>query len=101
MTRMNHIFVRIAERVERDRVVGNYRLCEACGMVVIEDHRGTLLVGANGFGGIHKRIFPGQRTPGCMAMVARADVHRELDRIRAQFAAKHDPRFRVLEARAI
>jgi hypothetical protein len=81
-------------KVRGSDVIGQMQGCRQCGLVVIQDRRGTLLVAPGGFGSIHKRIFPCQRTPPCRKHSRGG--RRLLDQIRHLLTAKHDPRFQIL-----
>ncbi len=92
---MGHQFARMAEwTVRGSEVPGEMHGCERCGMVLINDRRGTLLVAPGGMGSMHKRIFPCQRPPKCVPVGV--DAEAALRAIHSQLAQKNDPRFNVL-----
>lgn len=92
---MGHDFTKMAEwNVRGSDVTGEMLGCARCGMVLINDRRGTLLVAPGGLGNMHKRIFPCQRPPKCIA--SGVDPSPLLREIHSQLTEKGDPRFRIL-----
>lgn len=91
---MGHSFFRMAEwKVRGSNVPGVMHGCGRCGLVLIADRRGTLLVAPGGMGSMHKRIFPCQRPPKCTPIGA--DPKASLREIQSGLAARHDPRLNV------
>jgi hypothetical protein len=56
-----HYFTRVASwSVHGSDVIGEMQGCVRCGLVIINDRRGVLLIAPGGFNRMHKRIFPCQ-----------------------------------------
>ncbi|MGH8010953.1 MAG: hypothetical protein ACREQ4_00475 [Candidatus Binataceae bacterium] len=72
---------------------GEMRGCTLCGMVVIDDRRGTMLI-HGGVGALHKHLSPTQAVPSCPG--SQAGVMDSLNGIARELAAKQDPRFEML-----
>jgi hypothetical protein len=95
-----HYFTRVASwSVHGSDVIGEMQGCVRCGLVIINDRRGVLLIAPGGFNRMHKRIFPCQTPPLCQGppfcqelLLERNDPLIEL---RRRLMDKHDPRFRV------
>ena len=95
-----HYFTRIASwAVRGSNVIGDMQGCVRCGLVLINDRRGVLLIAPGGFNRMHKRIFPCQGPPLCQGPPFCQESSRESDdplyELRRRLEEKHDPRFNV------
>jgi len=98
--RTGHSFTRVASWVVcGSNVIGDMRGCVRCGLVLINDRRGVLLIAPGGFNRMHKRIFPCQGPPVCPGPPFCNDLSLEsndpLFELRRRLEEKHDPRFKV------
>jgi len=70
-----------------------------CGLVLINDRRGVLLIAPGGLNRMHKRIFPCQGPPVCQGPPFSQRTSRDSDdpliELRRRLEEKHDPRFKV------
>jgi len=101
-----HCFTRVASwTVRGSNIIGEMQGCERCGLVLINDRRGVLLVAPGGFNRMHKRIFPCQGPPLCQGPPFCQGASRESDdpliELRRRLEQKHDPRFRVYNGFAL
>jgi len=72
-----------------------------CGLVLINDRRGVLLIAPGGLNRMHKRIFPCQSLPLCQGPPFEGGAQESDDpliELRRRLEEKHDPRFRLIEA---
>jgi hypothetical protein len=95
-----HYFTRVASwRAHGSDVTGEMQGCVRCGLVIINDRRGVLLIAPGGFNRMHKRIFPCQTPPLCQGPPFCQELLLEsndpLIDLRRRLRDKHDPRFRV------
>lgn len=61
-----HYLTKVASwRTRGSDVIGQMQGCVRCGLVIINDRRGVLLIAPGGFNQMHKRIFPCQISPLC------------------------------------
>lgn len=95
-----HYFTRVASwHTLGSEVIGDMQGCVRCGLVIINDRRGVLLIAPGGFNRMHKRIFPCQTPPVCQGPPFCQDLLLEsndpLFELRRRLMEKHDPRFRV------
>jgi len=95
-----HAFSRVASwAVRGSNVIGDMQGCVRCGLVLINDRRGVLLIAPGGFNRMHKRIFPCQGPPVCQGPPFCQEASRGSDdpliELRRRLEEKHDPRFRV------
>jgi hypothetical protein len=90
---MGHRFTKVAEwNVRGSDVTGEMHGCRECGLVLVNDRRGALLIAPGGLGSMHKRIFPCQRPPRCKPAT---DAGQKLQKIYTELTGKNDPRFRI------
>ena len=95
-----HCFTRVASwTVRGSNVIGDMEGCVRCGLVLINDRRGVLLIAPGGFNRMHKRIFPCQGPPLCQGppfcQEASPDSDDPLIELRRRLEEKHDPRFKI------
>lgn len=95
-----HYFSTVASwQVHGSDVIGEMQGCVRCGLVLINDRRGVLLIAPGGFNRMHKRIFPCQAPPLCQGPPFGQELLLEsndpLIELRRRLIEKHDPRFRV------
>lgn len=89
--RKDHSMVSLAQWKPRgSNVPGQMKGCTACGLVLIADRRGTMLI-YGGVGAVHKHLSPTQGVPSCAGTLA--SVADSLNGVVRELAAKHDPRF--------
>lgn len=89
-----HSLVSIAQwKPHGNPTLGEMKGCTLCGMVVIDDRRGTMLI-HGGVGALHKHLSPTQAIPSCPG--SQAGVRESLDGIARELTAKRDPRFEML-----
>jgi len=97
-----HCFTSVASWMVRgSNVTGEMQGCGRCGLVLINDWRGVLLIAPDGFNRIHKRIFPCQSLPLCQGPPFEGGAQESDDpliELRRRLEEKHDPRFRLIEA---
>jgi len=96
-----HCFTRVASwTVRGSSVIGDMQGCARCGLVLINDRRGVLLIAPGGFNRMHKRIYPCQGPPVCQGPPFGREASREvgdpLIELRRRLEEKHDPRFEVV-----
>jgi hypothetical protein len=95
-----HYFTRVASWTARGSdVIGEMQGCVRCGLVLINDRRGVLLIAPGGFNRMHKRIFPCQGPPLCQGEPFSHGTSRDGDdpliEVRRRLEEKHDPRFKI------
>ncbi len=89
-----HSLVPIAQWKPRGNpTLGEMKGCTLCGMVMIDDRRGIMLI-HGGVGALHKHLSPTQTVPPCPG--SQAGVLESLNSITREIAAKQDPRFEML-----
>jgi hypothetical protein len=94
--RTDHFLVPLAQWKPRGSdIPGEMKGCTSCGLVVIADRRGTMLI-YGGVGAVHKHLAPTQGVPPCVG--SQASVAEGLNGVVRDLAAKHDPRFEFLRA---
>jgi|SRR5665213_197935 len=96
-----HSFAIVASwTVRGSNVPGEMQGCVRCGLVLINDRRGVLLIAPGGFNRMHKRIFPCQGPPVCQGppfgQGAAWDSDDPLIELRRRLEEKHDPRFSLM-----
>lgn len=92
--RRDHSLVELARwTVQGSDVPGEMAGCTACGLVMINDRRGTLLI-HGGLGAFHKHLSPTQAVPPCGGVPL--IVSNTLNGIVRELVAKDDPRFQVV-----
>lgn len=90
-----HCFTRVASwTVRGSNVIGEMQGCVRCGLVLINDRRGVLLIAPGGFNRMHKRVFPCQGPPFCQGASWESDD--PLTELRRRLEEKHDPRFNLM-----
>jgi hypothetical protein len=90
-----HCFTIVASwTVRGSNVIGEMQGCVRCGLVLINDRRGVLLIAPGGFNRMHKRIFPCQGPPFCQGASWESDD--PLIELRRRLEEKHDPRFNLM-----
>lgn len=95
----NHSLVRLAEwTVRGSDVSAEMNACELCGLILIKDRRGTLLISHGDFRALHKHLYPTQRLPACLG--ESESMRSALHHLAQVLAAKGNPRFRVVYERA-
>lgn len=95
-----HYFTKVASwQAHGSDVIGQMQGCVRCGLILINDRRGVLLIAPGGFNRMHKRIFPCQTPPVCQGPPFCQDLlldrNDPLFELRRRLTEKHDPRFRV------
>lgn len=94
-----HYLTKVASwRTRGSDVIGLMQGCVRCGLVIINDRRGVLLIAPGGFNRMHKRIFPCQIPPLCQGSPFKdssLESNDPLIELRRQLVEKRDPRFRV------
>jgi hypothetical protein len=96
-----HCFTRVASWMVRgSNVIGDMQGCVRCGLLLINDRRGVLLIASGGFNRMRKRIFPCQGPPACQGPPFRAlrESDDPLTALRRRLEEKHDPRFKVFSS---
>jgi len=101
-----HSFTKVASwTVRGSNVIGDMQGCTRCGLVLINDRRGVLLIAPGGFNRMHKRIFPCQGPPVCQGPPFYQEASREnedpLIELRRRLEEKHDPRFKIFSGFAL
>jgi hypothetical protein len=90
----DHSLVELARwTVQGTDVPGEMTACTACGLVMINDRRGTLLI-HGGLGSVHKHLSPTQKPSQCPGTLP--SVSDTLNNTVRELIAKHDPRFQVV-----
>ncbi len=94
-----HYLTKVASwRTRGSDVIGQMQGCVRCGLVIINDRRGVLLIAPGGFNQMHKRIFPCQIPPLCQGSAFKDSSLKRSDpliELRHRLMEKNDPRFRV------
>lgn len=91
-----HSLVKLAEwRRRGSEVTGEMKGCVVCGLILVNDRRGMMLIGQGGLGVVHKHLFPTQRTPKCPGEPGAVEPDLELSIVARRLSARHDPSVRV------